>query len=837
MLFGLATTRGATFTVSNANDSGAGSLRQAMLDANTAGGANLIRFQIPGTGPFTITLASALPAVTSPMTIDGATQTGYSNQPLIELNGASAGVEAIGIRLTSSSNVVRGLAINRFATDGIRSESVGNTFQGNHIGIDPSGTIVRANGQYGIFVLGGFSNVIGGASSAARNIIGGNDTGVYLLNSFGNVIQGNYIGASVSGSGDVGNTNNGIAVYNSSDNLIGGPSSAERNIISGNNGSGINLNTAGATGNLIQGNYIGVNASGSASLSNNADGITLNDAAGNRIGGTISGAGNVISGNSQAGIFLNGVNCRNNVLEGNFIGTDASGTAAVANRFAGVTVANASSNTIGGVTIAARNLISGNAQEGIFLSSNSRTNRIFGNYIGTTGSGLTALPNQGSGVSLNNASDNWVGGSNAGEGNLISGNNFLGIWLINANATRNLIRGNLLGVNASGSVALGNAQAGVGISDAPTNQIGGASVLERNIISGNGYPANSGGVFITGSSARGNRFLGNHIGTDSSGSSALPNRFEGVYIINASSNSIGGLLGGEGNLISGNTTRGLRLTNSVATDILGNYFGLRADGTNSLANGQFNIELEERTTYTRIGATNGGGNRIAFSGGGFAGIRVRDLSTNNLIVRNAIFNNSGLAIDIGAAGVNANDDCDSDGGSNQSQNFPVLTQAFGGAAIGIRGTLNSQPNQTYRLQFFASSSCDGSGNGEGELYLGEKIITTGAGCSTNFNVALPIAVPVGRVITATATDAANNTSEFSSCLVSQATPDMQFSTTGGSLAITWAANSGFVLRETTNLNPPVTWTLATNVPANLAGQLTVNVTPQGQQRFYRLGFE
>lgn len=830
----------ATYTVINVNDSGAGSLRQAILDSNASGATDVIQFQIPGTGPFTINLLSTLPPLTDTVTLDATTQTGYTNRPLVELNGASAGLDSVGIRVTSSSCIIRGLAINRFATDGIRLESTFNTIQGNFIGTDVTGTIGRPNGQYGIFVLGGWSNTIGGLTLQARNVIsGGNDTGIYLLNCFGNTVQGNYIGVAATGGSDLGNNNNGITLYTAENNLIGGSTAGARNIIAGNNGSGLNLNTTSTTGNTIQGNFIGVDGTGTNAVGNSADGITCNDAAGNRIGGTATGAGNVIAGNGQAGIFLNGANCRGNVVEGNWIGTDSTGTAARANSYAGITLSGAISNVIGGAVSAARNVISGNGQEGIFFSSSSKSNRVYGNYIGVQINGATALPNQASGIALNNAADNFIGGSNSGEGNLISGNNLLGIWLINSNATRNLIRGNLIGVAANGSSALGNLNAGVGISDAATNQIGGASAAERNVISGNGYPANSGGVFITGSRATGNKFLGNRIGTDSAGLTAIPNRYEGIYIVSANSNSIGGLLAGEGNLISGNTTRGLRVTNSLATDVLGNLFGVKSDGSNSLANGQFNIELEEKTCFTRIGTTTGGGNRIGYSGGGFAGVRVRDTSTNNAILGNAIFGNSNLGIDNSTFGVTGNDDCDGDGGGNQLQNFPELTQAYTGGAVGIRGNFNSRPNQTYRLQFFASATGDASGYGEGEMYLGDKIISTGAACSTNFTVSLPGTVPAGYVITATATDAANNTSEFSAYLAATPAPELHLASgSGNTLVLTWpAASAGFVLRETSSLTPPVNWILATNVPVDLSGQLTVTVTPAGSQRFYRLSFE
>ena len=829
----------ATFTVSNVNDSGPGSFRQAILDANAALTVDIIQFLIPGSGPFSIALLSPLPPLAGAVTVDATTQPGYANQPLVELNGASAGAGSIGLRVTSSSCTIRGLAINRFGTDGIRLESTLNTVQGNFIGTDVTGTLSRSNGQYGIFVLGGWTNIIGGTTLAARNIIaGGNDTGIYLLSCSGNIVQGNYIGVSATGT-SLGNTNNGIVIYGAVGNVIGGTVAGARNIISGNGGSGINFNTTAAVGNLIQGNYIGLNPAGTSAISNSADGITLNDAAQNVIGGTTPGAGNVIAGNGKAGIYFNGANCRDNFVQGNFIGTDAVGTTAVANGFAGVTMAGAFSNTIGGATSAARNVISGNRQEGVFLGANSRSNHVHGNFIGTRANGTVALPNQASGVAINNARENFIGGSAAGEGNVISGNTFIGVWLLNSNATGNVVRGNLIGLAADGSSALGNGNAGLGLSDAGGNQIGGAGANEGNVISGNGFPANNGGVFLAGSRAITNRFRGNRIGTDASGTAAIPNRFEGIYFIGASSNTIGGSLPGEGNLISGNTTRGLRFTNSLATDIRGNFFGTKADGISSLANGQFNIELEENSSFTQIGGSGGAVNRIGFAGGGFAAIRVRDSSTNNAILGNACFGNSGLAIDIGSAGVTANDDCDGDGGGNQQQNFPVLTQAFGGSSVGVRGTFNSKPNQTYRLQFFASAACDPSGNGEGEVYLGDLLLSTGAACGTNFSVSFPVGVPAGQVVTATVTDAANNTSEFSACVAVQSPPQLSIAPSAGPVVtLAWPNTApGFGLRETTSLTAPVVWSTVTNVPANSGGQFVVSLLPHSGNRFYRLSFE
>src|SRR6266571_1275859 len=240
----------ATFTVSNISDSGAGSLRQAILDANAASGLDTIVFQIPGSGVHTIALLSTLPPITDPIVIDGTTQTGFTNKPVIELNGANAGNNA-GLRVLAGNCTIRGLAINRFGADGIRIEA-----------------------------------------SAATNFI-----------------VGNFIGTTITGTNRLGNLNNGIVLYNAPGNLIGGATAAARNVVSANGTSGIYLFGSGATANLIQGNYIGTDATGSVPLGNAADGITLAGAGANTIGGigTTGAAGNLISGNGHAGVFLNGV--------------------------------------------------------------------------------------------------------------------------------------------------------------------------------------------------------------------------------------------------------------------------------------------------------------------------------------------------------------------------------------------------------------------------------------------------------------------------------------------------------------------------------------------------
>ena len=220
-------------------------------------------------------------------------------------------------------------------------------------------------------------------------------------------------------------------------------------------------------------------------------------------------------------------------------------------------------------------------------------------------------------------------------------------------------------------------------------------------------------------------------------------------------------------------------------------------------------------------------------------MRVRDLSTNNAIHGNAIFANAALGIDLSNAGVTANDDCDGDSGANVRQNFPVLTQAYSGANTGVRGYLNSRPNTTYRLQFFASAACDSSGSGEGQVYLGDKIVTAATACSNSFVATLSGAIPVGHVITATATDSANNTSEFSACRPVASAPILNMAVAAGNqLTLSWTNTAvGFMLKETENLSPPVQWGPVTNAPVVLNGQFVVTLSAQGGKRFYLLSFE
>ena len=356
----------------------------------------------------------------------------------------------------------------------------------------------------------------------------------------------------------------------------------------------------------------------------------------------------------------------------------------------------------------------------------------------------------------------------------------------------NVIEGNFIGTDVTGMIDLGNALDGVKIfSDASDSTIGGTTAEARNIISGN----DNVGVFIN--FTTGTIVQGNFIGTDVTGTVGLGNAFHGVVIQESSGTTVGGTAPGARNVISGNNHLGVSIRGSTSTDniLQGNYIGTDVTGAVGLANSFYGVFLEASPANNTIGGTGiGAGNTIAFNGA--AGVvLLLDVGTGNAILSNAIFSNGNLGIDLidpfGITGVTANDPGDGDTGPNNRQNFPVLMSAVtGGSPIVIGGTLDSAASTNFRVEFFANSACDPSGNGEGETFLGAATATTDAGGSADFSVLLTKAVSVGAAITATATDPNNNTSEFSACITAGAAapvPGMSSLGLGGTVALLLAA--------------------------------------------------
>jgi hypothetical protein len=280
--------------------------------------------------------------------------------------------------------------------------------------------------------------------------------------------------------------------------------------------------------------------------------------------------------------------------------------------------------------------------------------------------------------------------------------------------------------------------------------------LVINRFSGNGISINQGSNIIQ----------GNLIGTNATGTAASPNGRSGVSINMASSgNTIGGNAITARNVISGNSVAGVFLTDSNNNQIIGNFIGTDITGGVALGNGTSGVNLLGSSNNNSIGGTAAGaGNTIAFNT--FSGIFIA-AGTGNAMLGNSIFSNGTLGIDLNDdGGVTPNDLCDPDGGANLSQNFPDLISAqSAGGTITITGNLNSMQNTSFRIEFFSNNLCDGSGNGEGQVFIGStNVATPAAGCDAPISVILSVAVPVGSSITATATDPSNNTSEFSHCV-------------------------------------------------------------------------
>ncbi len=424
-----------TLTVTTTADSGPGSLRQALTDANTNPAADTIIFNIPQTdvgynpetGVWTIQPVTDLSRLESDSTfIDATTQT--TNQgnlnlygPEIELNGGN--VLENGFYITGAYNKIQGLVINHFTYVGVFirfTTARGNSISGNYIGTDATG-ITALGCETGIRIHGAAHNTIGGSIETERNLLSGNGWGIIIADSGAdsNIVIGNYIGVDATGNTALGNTYGGILITeNSTDNKIGGISPGERNVISGSTyrgnittGNGISIERC--SGNRILGNFIGTNKDGNAPLPNIDYGISINGAAGNIIGGLESGAANVISGNDWGGIFIRFTESQNNVITGNFIGTDLTATLNLGNFAEGVYLDyGARKNCIG-----PQNIIINNGAYGVQIAHdttryNTITQNIIANhnnkgiFYNTEASSVIATPPQ-----IQQVTDSYVSGT------------------------------------------------------------------------------------------------------------------------------------------------------------------------------------------------------------------------------------------------------------------------------------------------------------------------------------------------------------------------------------------------------------------------------------------
>jgi titin len=562
-----------------------------------------------------------------------------------DLTGTYAISNGVGITLSTGSSNTIGGTVNLGDTDVTRNYIAGNRgdgidllgtnsniIEGNFIGIGPdmNGTPAMGNSN-GIGIAGDSTqNVIGGVvlatgNNVARNYIAGNNgAGINIAGSNATTIAGNWIGQSIDLQTNmelnVPNLSAGIVLSGAADTVIGGitlngADNVSRNLISGNQGDGIDL-INNTTGTQVLGNYIGTDQTGTLAASNGGNGVGITGGSNkNAIGGTVSEARNLISGNQKAGVFISDAGTMNNTVEGDYIGTDVTGTTALANAGNGVTIFDeASNNTIGGTildsadqrTNVSRNIISGNKVFGVQIWEEAPTtnNLVQGNYIGTDVSGTMAVANlEGVGISYG-ASGNTVGGTLLGGAggtihlarNLISGNTKYGVGLFDRFTSDNMVIDNYIGTDPTGTVALPNGD-GVAIYDAASSNHVGEIVKDmngthiyRNLISGN---ANS-GVHLYDNDTTLNVVQANYIGTDLTGTVALPNG-TGVSISGGAYGNIIGTVTDNltqdqvllaPNIISGNAKYGVALydTNTDNNEIQGNYIGLDVTGTVALAN-------------------------------------------------------------------------------------------------------------------------------------------------------------------------------------------------------------------------------------------------------------
>ena len=791
-----------TFVVRNTNDSGPDSLRAAILAANASSDLNTIKFNIPGTIPYEIVPVAPLPPITQPVVINGRSQPGFTGSPLIWIDHGANNPVGIGLDIRSGSSTVLSVSVTRFAT-GIRlSDRDGNTIKGCWIGLDVGG--VAAANVTGIAIQSASAgNVVGGKNASDRNVISGNTkTGLLVdgAGSNGNTVQGNYLGTDPAGTAAAPNGEAIVVDRGARTNTIGGTTASAGNLISGNYpGNAVALRDTGTSGNLVEGNVLGVDAAGTSGLRNQTGIQIAAGASGNTIGGTAAGSGNTIMFSWGNGVEITGQATTATVVAGNYIGGKSAGFPVgygILGNLNGVAVTSgAHANTIGGTAPAAKNVIVENRADGILLDGAATTgilvegndigandrhgitvsggaranaiggtvagarnliwgnlagidlsgtgtkgNPVEGNFIGTDSAGMTARGN-GSGVKIEDgASDNTIGGTNAAARNLISGNG-IGVWITGANA--NVVEGNYVGTDVAGTGHLANVVAGVSVwGSASGNTIGGTAASARNVISGN-LPGE--GVDFSGSGP-GNVLEGNYIGVDETGAVELFNSY-GVSVAGANKVTIGGTAPGAGNVISASANVGVGIYGgTTGVVVAGNLIGTDASGTVPLGNAGGGVYATGSTSTGVIGGTvKGAANTIAFNGYGVY-LNFDGGSPGVSILGNSIFSN--YQTQISSPGPKPTIDSVTTAGSTTTID------------LGLAGVAST----AYRIEIFASPLCEfGQPPGAGKTFLGAKSVTTNASGNASLSIAVAAVAP-GRILTATATNLkSGQTSSFSQC--------------------------------------------------------------------------
>ncbi|MGP0066722.1 MAG: right-handed parallel beta-helix repeat-containing protein [Isosphaeraceae bacterium] len=529
------------------------------------------------------------------------------------------------------------------------SSGTGIIIDGNDIGTDDAGQDLH--NASGVIVAGSENITIGGTTADGNTIGFSTSAGVSISGSKGASISGSSLTGIVVAGNDIGTNadgrklanNSGVVIDGSSGITVGGTTADYGNTIGFNTSAGVSISGTSATNNVVANNDIGTDSQDRRLP--NGTGVLINgDAAGNQIGGDLNSDPNIISGNSGSGILIEDPGTSGNTVAGNYIGTDSSGQtdgsgqSPIANEF-GITITSATNNTIGGsTTTGAGNVISGNTNEGVEIDVGATRNFIVGNKIGTNESGATSIGNA-IGIQISSSSYNTIGGTSPDELNLISGNNSIGVQILNSDAMKNLVEGNWIGINASGSATINapiltdSYNIGVQIDDSPSNTIGGTLGGSGNVISGFGV-----GIELDGGDAHTNIIQGNQIGANSS-AGILPGSIGiGVYLDGAGLDTVGGSTADNaGNDILGYSIYGVYIYGPQST---GNLVQGNTIGPPDINGRLVGIAIQDASSNTIGGTTAAEGNSIL--GNRYAAVYVfgqNNSASKNVIKKNQLVDN------------------------------------------------------------------------------------------------------------------------------------------------------------------------------------------------------
>ncbi|HPY40241.1 MAG TPA: SdrD B-like domain-containing protein, partial [Thiolinea sp.] len=751
-------------TIVNTNDNGQGSLRQFILNANLLTGeaslaqAGLVAglensiFVIPGVGPHTITPTSALPSLTGAATaLNAATQAGAScsatNRVLkVGLEGTNAGVNSSGLTINAANVVVRGLAIGKFSAAGVLGTANADylTVVCNNLGLATDGTSLASNGTHGLLVQAGAINLtVGGNTEDERNLISGNNQdGIHLEGVATATISRNYVGTDATGTAARSNNRSGASYAGISVTLASSALTIRNNLISGNDIlTGVapvyNVSSGiwldGVATAAITGNYIGTNAAGTAALRNTGYGVYVKSTTDIVIGGTTAAARNIISANFKDAINTRFGTNRLAIL-GNYLGTDLSGTVNLGNTDNGIFLQDTQNATIGNSTAAGRNIIAGNKISGI-RNSNSAGTLIAGNYIGLDTSGMVALGNSLHGIYVQNSANVRVGGSALADRNVVAANGVIGVFLDGATSNTR-VENNIVGLKVDGNTDAGNLSAGV-----ETKTTSGA-VIHNNIIAAN----RTRGVHLV--TSPNTTITSNIIGLNATGTADHGNGSNGIDI----ETGVAGL-NISGNTIAGNGSHGIFVINTVSgsklftsSTIKNNRIGVALDGITSMGNDGAGIWLEAVSGLVVGGTSSTEANTLAYNKGD--GIAVVGAGANqNNFSHNSIYANAGLGIDLNNDNVTLNDGNDADMGyANDSLNFPVLLSArLVGTDMVIKGCAPANATiELYESDVSTGGAATPGANhfdltkdyGEGQTFLA-SLVEGSAGDTDTTNCSLP----------------------------------------------------------------------------------------------------